>query len=61
MGVVYLLVVVVVVIVINDNGNNKMENDKRHFRNGDPSPYPLPQGARERGKRHLGILRILAE
>jgi hypothetical protein len=30
------------------NGNNKMENDKRQFRNSDPSPCPLPQGARER-------------
>jgi hypothetical protein len=30
------------------NSNDKMENGKRHFRNSDPSPCPLPQGGRER-------------
>jgi hypothetical protein len=31
-----------------DNDNGKVVNGKRHFRNGDPSPCPLPQGGRGR-------------
>jgi hypothetical protein len=37
------------------DGKNKVENGNGIIRNGDPSPYPLPQGARERPRpRQIG-------